>query len=71
MGDVLQLSWLKLRLKLQEEPVVSSVAWSLGLFQSLVLLGGLWVKMSGTSCVFERIVYGLQSMILEVSTNRF
>lgn len=49
VGGLLQLSWLKLSLKLQEGPVVSSVAWSLdGLFQSLVFLGGLWVKMGGT-----------------------
>lgn len=47
LGDVLQLSWLKLSLKLLEEPVVSSVAWSYldGLFQSLVLLDSLCVKM--------------------------
>lgn len=58
MGDVLQLSWLKLRLKLQEEPVVSSVAWSLGLLQSLVLLGGLWVKMSGTTLCLRGLFMG-------------
>lgn len=48
LGEALQLSWLKLSLKLQE-PVVSSVAWSHldGLFQTLVLLGSWWVKMGG------------------------
>lgn len=53
MDDILQLRWLKLSLKLQEEPVVTSVAWPRldRLFQSLVLLGSVWVKVGGMYAV--------------------